>query len=152
MEYLCKNKKVREIVFGRKSRDTVPLIKAPLLGVRLTYSTSRGETFKLFMGMMNSSPAVAAEARFFNSEEWSQIKSPLPPQLPGEELIRFKSSAPWTVQKSHLRGGTAGGRLNSTQLFRVKKSRLWSPHQINTLPKWMFFQKHFFKSSLPLNG
>ena len=54
MEYLCKNKKVREIVFGRKSRDTVPLIKAPLLGVRLTYSTSRGETFKLLMGLKSS--------------------------------------------------------------------------------------------------
>ena len=28
----------------------------------------------------------------------------------------------------------------------------WSPHQTTTLPKWMFSQKNFFKSSLPLNG
>ena len=28
----------------------------------------------------------------------------------------------------------------------------WSLHQTTTLPKWMFFPKKFFKSSLPLNG
>ena len=28
----------------------------------------------------------------------------------------------------------------------------FTPHQIITLPKWMLFQKPFFKSSLQLNG
>ena len=41
------------------------------------------------------------------------------------------------------------GRMDASEKWMI----IWFPlHQATNLPKWMFFQKRFFKSSLLLNG
>ena len=73
------------------------------------------------------------EVRFLNSEELSRIKSsPLhtsPAARAGEELIRLNSSAPGTVQKSHL--CKVGRRESESDVFTYCILPVLAEPQIN---------------------